>query len=80
MKYNTICYKVAFAVTFFCAIPGLLSGQGFNENLSPYFNLKQHYGFIDYAINSGMIELDHVPSQPYLAGELYNQFNVCQWL
>ena len=70
-----MCYKIILSTIFiFCILPQGLLGQ--NEDLSPYFNLKQHYGLIDYAINSGMIEFDHVLSQPYLAGELLNKFEI----
>ena len=49
-----------------------LDGYG----LSPYFNLKNHYSFIDYAINSSIITMNHPMEQPYLASELFHQISI----
>lgn len=47
-----------------------VQGQSAEHRASPYFNIRYHYRFIDYALNSETISLNHILSQPFSSAEL----------
>lgn len=56
-------------------LPAPTSAAG-DDALSSYFNLERYYPLLDYAINSGSIQVLHPLSQPYFAADLDRSFSV----
>jgi hypothetical protein len=48
-------------------------GQSADRQIAPFFNLSQHYSFLEYAICSGRLQVSHPLSQPYMASELRSE-------
>ena len=57
---------ITFAALIFLSCPLIA-----DEPISPYFNQPQFYPYLEYAINCGLLHVDHPLNQPYIASELH---------
>ncbi|NIA31806.1 MAG: hypothetical protein GWP06_18085, partial [Actinobacteria bacterium] len=71
-------------IIIFIILLGLFLGElsvplaiGGDSQISPYFNLKQYNLLLDYAVNSGSIQVLHPLNQPYFAADLFHSFETC---